>query len=772
MSLGRIYGTYNHINMIRGFKSIESLGWDECQRLLQTEKDTELRAEIEQRLDELAKDAKKKDDACYNACKTISDYDGYLKRFPNGSHRNAAKNLISQLAAKQEEEVFKHCSTIEQYEQYLSTYRDGRFRLQASLAIDDLFFFENSGSKSKCERYLAKYPDGRHATEAQSIINKIKRNRIIWLVIIAIIATIFILSYHPAGPVSFGSVISPTKSPISLSASFQKNRLLSFPTLSVSLSSDSQTRVSFPKEGGMQEVTFSSRANSENIEVISNDSWISASKTSIGKIKITAQKNEGAKRTGTITIRAWTTLMGVRTSSSDGTIYVEQDAGHASFLSISPSEVTFPHSGGSKTLTVNTDGFWEISTSTAWWGHLSRSGNTITLRVDSNPELERSDYFELKSGEKTTRVNVTQLTNPSFRGASISEVRVTTGNTIDGEDGISVHVSFNTYNMKDKSGSVTCYFYDSSGNALVDKNERYCTTNGKVCSSESINPKYDNSRFGDFVVSIPGRELHLDGSATREIKVNVIIWDKSGATAHELTRKDGTSFTYTPKATFLSPSQEGISVPYTGGTRTISVTTDGPWDFGVRTDSWIELSRSGNTITLNIKKNNSSDSRDDYFTIKSGSLEKRISIYQSGDNTPSAVVNRVWINHNVTRTGYNIVYNPYFGPQQVPYTYYVMQIHVNFDVKNMKGKTVRVCAFFYDEDGDKMRTSNNQYMTPDGQVTVQNTGNATYESSNWSDYILEIPNSILTKGDNKFQIQIQDSNGNALCNSEYQYFKY
>ena len=99
-----------------------------------------------------------------------------------------------------------------------------------------------------------------------------------------------------------------------------------------------------------------------------------------------------------------------------------------------------------------------------------------------------------------------------------------------------------------------------------------------------------------------------------------------------------------------------------------------------------------------------------------------------------------------------------------------MRIHIDFDVNNMKGKTIRVCAFFFDEDGDKLTTSNNQFRAPNGQVTVQNTGTATYENSNWSDYVLEIPYGVMRKGDNKFYIQIQDSRGNTLTTSSYEYF--
>lgn len=223
-------------------------------------------------------------------------------------------------------------------------------------------------------------------------------------------------------------------------------------------------------------------------------------------------------------------------------------------------------------------------------------------------------------------------------------------------------------------------------------------------------------------------------------------------------------------ASFLNPSQTNISVSHSGGTRTITVSADGAWEFGAITHSWIDLSRSGNTITLNISSYSGRSNRHDYFTIKSGNLVKRINITQTADSTPRANVNNVWTEHNIPRTEYNQVYDSYYGWQSVPKIYNVMCIHVDFDVDNMKDKTIRVCAFFYDEDGNKMKSSSNEYKTRHGQVTVQRTATAPYTNSSWSNFTMEIPYSAITKGKNKFVIHIQDNNGEHLGESDYQYF--
>lgn len=125
---------------------------------------------------------------------------------------------------------------------------------------------------------------------------------------------------------------------------------------------------------------------------------------------------------------------------------------------------------------------------------------------------------------------------------------------------------------------------------------------------------------------------------------------------------------------------------------------------------------------------------------------------------PHAEIDKVWLVHNVERTGY---YEGGYGQ----YTYNVMQIHVNFVARGMLDKNVRVCAFFYEEGGGKMMatsSTSSDYKTPDGHVTIQEVSTATYENTRWSDYVLEIPYSELRKGRFKVRVQIHDSEGNVL----------
>ena len=87
---------------------------------------------------------------------------------------------------------------------------------------------------------------------------------------------------------------------------------------------------------------------------------------------------------------------------------------------------------------------------------------------------------------------------------------------------------------------------------------------------------------------------------------------------------------YTPTP-YLRVSSDYLSFDSDGGTRNISIEANNSWYISTGTASWGTTSTSDNTITLQVNPN-SGDARSDYFIVKSGSLQKRIEIYQSSGN--------------------------------------------------------------------------------------------------------------------------------------------
>ena len=688
--------------------------------------------------------------------------------------------LIEQLQSllNEDKSAIESCRTIEQYEGYLSTWVDGLYHSHARTRIAQLkavaeelaFYQENKDSISGCEAYLQKYPKGKFVINAQSTLAQKKKARktrnIILLVLLLIAAGIF--AYCNYIPVSY----------VNVDDNAELNNLGS--EISLGISTD---------------------ANSSTISATSSEDWIDC-RVSGKTLYISANTNPKEERSATITITAHSSFFGSELSDrKQETITILQETGYASHLSVSNDDVYLTANGGNTSISINTDGIFAVSTAPASWVSTSINGKTLNLAYSDNSGTVRNSYLIISSGSKSKRINITQA------GKSATRLDLSTYNVefnanggsrtieiyTDGECKISTQpeswanatISGNSISLRVNENPGTKrsdYFVIKSGSyeKRINISQAGKTATHLNASSDNISYSYSGgtrtitvSTDGEWQIStgtagwghtsISGNTitLRIDENTSSSSRTDYFVI-KSGSKEKRINiSQDG------KPATRLSVSTENVSFGKDGGRRTITVSTNGEWRIGVGTASWAHTSISGNTITLRVDENNSGDERTDYFTVVAGDKDVRINITQAGG--PSAEVNRVWVDHNVKRTGYNSVMGPW-GWQQVPYTYNVMRIHVDFDVNNMKGKTIRVCAFFYDEDGDKMRSSNNNYRTSNGQVTVQDKATPRYESSNYSDFTMEIPYSAITKGKNKFVIQIQDNNGEYLGESDYEYF--
>ena len=439
-------------------------------------------------------------------------------------------------------------------------------------------------------------------------------------------------------------------------------------------------------------------------------------------------------------------------------------------LSVSPTSLSFGASGGTRTITVSSNKDWSISVGTVSWGHLTRSANTLTLKVDANNTGEsRSDYFKIKAGDKEQKVIITQGKQEENDAPSAKINRVWTEEDVyeDGIRGLRIHLNMNAYNLKSKQCRATAYFQTSSGTALIDTNNKYHTNNGKVSCGRNFTPGYDNSLYEDFAIFMPYDELHT--STNGSYQFDIVLWNKSVSPSKEITRHDGVKFVYSaPQITNLSVFPTSLSFGASGGTRTITVSSNKDWSISVGTASWGHLTRGGNTLTLRVDANTGSE-RSDFFKIKAGDKEQKISISQEASTNVN--IENVWVDHNVPYTGYRNWWNGFYW-QQVPYNYNVMRIHVKFSVNGRKGERLRVCAFFFHEDGKNLKGTG-EFSTPDGQATVQVVATPTYENSQYDDFILNIPyETMKPKGKRKmkFYIQIQDQSGNSIATSSYEYF--
>lgn len=211
----------------------------------------------------------------------------------------------------------------------------------------------------------------------------------------------------------------------------------------------------------------------------------------------------------------------------------------------------------------------------------------------------------------------------------------------------------------------------------------------------------------------------------------------------------------------LAITPSSLSFDASGGTQTITVSSNTDWEISVKPYSWGHLTRSGNTLTLQVYANTSTSSRTDFIKIKAGDKEEKIFITQQGqvDNhniNRNAVIHKCWLTHNLSLPFYDGLIMA-----DIPF----MRIHCHFEVNGYKGENIRVCALFYFANGNRVNAVNAKFRANNGQATVKGAGHCDYEGSEWKDYYLDIPYIALPKGDLIVRIQIQDKHGKLLTES-------
>lgn len=204
-------------------------------------------------------------------------------------------------------------------------------------------------------------------------------------------------------------------------------------------------------------------------------------------------------------------------------------------------------------------------------------------------------------------------------------------------------------------------------------------------------------------------------------------------------------------ATYLNVSDDNIEIDASGGSKEISIETDGDWEISTSTANWGHLSKYSNSVTVTIDENTSSSSRSDYFEITAGSYTKRININQEGNTEPTAEIDSIWMDQSV-------YVNNVKG----------MKIHVKLNVNNMEGEKVYCYAYFYDE--DKKTPLQDTYGN---NLKFYSYGTSHYERSIFNDFTIFVPHEALNiqpetiTTDLYFAIAITDASGNQLARKKY-----
>ena len=354
-------------------------------------------------------------------------------------------------------------------------------------------------------------------------------------------------------------------------------------------------------------------------------------------------------------------------------------------LSLSRSSVSVGASSGSTTITVTSNRTWELRNTSSSMFSVSKNGNNITIQYYSNSSTSsRSDYFDVVTtdGSKSVRVNFTQSGKSASPSLSVSKTSISASASGTTEY---LTVTCNTsWELQYPSG--TMYSVTRNGNSLTVK----------ILPNSST-----ESRSDYFNVKT------TDGSKVQKIQLT-----QYGAST-------------------LSVSKTSISAGASGITEYITVTSGKPWEVQYPSGTMYSVTRSGNTLTVKILPNSSTESRSDYFNVKTtdGSKVQKIELKQTGKSSSSsyATINNVSVDHNI-----------YVNGQKG------MKIHVKFDAYNVYNHNIKVCVYFYYKGGDALKgISGSDYITPNGKVTVQESSTANYTNTTWNDFTLFMPYSYL-----------------------------
>lgn len=354
--------------------------------------------------------------------------------------------------------------------------------------------------------------------------------------------------------------------------------------------------VAFSDEGGTKNITVTAIGVWKVEQTTA--SWAHANRSG-NQLVIKADRNTSThQRTATVTIRSANKTASVNITQAAATAQEDEYTPPVtrndntrrgtdnSYLSISPNNVSIEAAGGSKTFSISSNSSWHISTNTANWGHLTRNGNTLTLRVDANPKNEnRTDYFVIRSGNRMQRVNITQQGETTL---SLSSTVM-----LFSPPGSYKSVEVNTNGTWNYDNAASWVHLSKNGNQLaISVDENSGTTN----RTSSITVRAGN-------------------------KSQTIYITQTGETRLEV-------------------SEKNLSFSHNGGYSIVNVTSNDSWRIGVGTASWGHAYKSGNHVMVNVSKNKKRYIRRDYFTIKANDKEERVDITQYG--RPRHHFNHAW----------------------------------------------------------------------------------------------------------------------------------
>lgn len=266
---------------------------------------------------------------------------------------------------------------------------------------------------------------------------------------------------------------------------------------------------------------------------------------------------------------------------------------------VSAKIISFSGDGGLKTITVRADQPWSVKEYPASWASLTRYKERIEVKVNGNNINEsRNTSFSITSSGKTITIGIKQEAMPILEISPI-------------QSGMTPRfsVSSTSANFTAAGGSQTFTINSNSSWSIETqpKSWGHLTKKGKTLTLNVDRNNLASSRNDYFTIR----------SGSKRIRVDIT---QAGAL---------------PK---LDISSTSAYFDENGGTKKFNISSNQTWHIDVNTTSWGRLYKDGNTLTLKVEKNIQTESRRDFFVIKSEDKKIRVDITQAA-GSPYLFVN-------------------------------------------------------------------------------------------------------------------------------------
>lgn len=294
--------------------------------------------------------------------------------------------------------------------------------------------------------------------------------------------------------------------------------------------------VTVPPQGGY--LMYDISTNATDYKVIDLPDWCTLNKDGSHFI-IKTTKNRKGKRTANIR---------VVTDNDEVTLNLWQSVYSPQRLLINDQKSVNSNLGASSgqiTYMVNTDAdSYEVTSLSSWFKVIAKNSDSFTISYEENPKRdERLDWFKVKAEGMEVKINLTQA--KQIITGEIKDITVEHNYFKDGVKGMKILVDFSVQNMKDINGSCAVYFYYQNGNKVMDKNQKFKTSDGHAATHTEIKPGYHPTTvYNDLEIFMPYDELEV-GPGKHDLKFHCIIWENSSSSANSIAQSESYYFTLT-----------------------------------------------------------------------------------------------------------------------------------------------------------------------------------------------------------------------------------